>query len=129
MRLGSYPAVLKKGSHAYRAYSQRPKGRWEFDKGTSIIREHHRHRYEVNPLYIGEFEKRGIVFSGVSPDGKLMEIMELPQDTHPFFLGTQYHPEFTGSPLNPHPLFVEFLKACTEQKHHREGSSEDEEQQ
>jgi len=129
MRLGSYPAILKKGTLAYRAYSQRPEGRWAFDKATNIIHERHRHRYEVNPLYVSQFEQAGILFSGVSPDGKLMEIMELPQAVHPFFLGTQYHPEFTGSPLNPQPLFVEFFKACIDQKEQRESLSEEEEKE
>lgn len=100
MRLGAYPAVLKKGSIAYGAYRK------------YLISERHRHRYEVNPLYIERLEKAGLVFSGFSSDRKLMEIAELPRKVHPFFLGTQFHPEFKSRPLYPHPLFVEFLKAA-----------------
>jgi len=99
MRLGAYPATLKKGTVAHQAY------------GKNRISERHRHRYEVNPAYIARLEKKGLVFSGVSPDKRLMEIAELPQDKHPFFVGTQFHPEFKSRPLSPHPLFREFLKA------------------
>ncbi|MCX6765870.1 MAG: CTP synthase [Candidatus Moranbacteria bacterium] len=104
MRLGIYPAVLKKGTLAYRAY------------GKKIISERHRHRWEVNPEHIDRLEKGGLVFSGKSPDRRLMEIAELPQSVHPFFLGTQFHPEFTSSLLKSHPLFLEFMKACRENK-------------
>ena len=100
MRLGAYPALLKNGSLASVAY------------GVSKISERHRHRYEVNPKYIAELEKAGLIFSGQSPDGVLMEIAELSKKDHPFYLGTQFHPEFKSRPLNPHPLFVAFLKAC-----------------
>lgn len=99
MRLGAYPAYLKKGTVAQKAY------------GIELISERHRHRYEVNPEYIERIEKAGLVFSGTSPDRKLMEIAELPQSKHPFFLGTQFHPEFKARPLHPHPLFTEFIKA------------------
>ncbi|OGG43494.1 CTP synthase [Candidatus Jorgensenbacteria bacterium RIFCSPLOWO2_12_FULL_42_11] len=100
MRLGAYPAVLKKGTLAFRAY------------GKSSISERHRHRYEVNPDYVGQLEGKGIIFSGSSPDNRLMEIMELAQSVHPFFAATQFHPEFKSRPLNPHPLFREFIKAA-----------------
>lgn len=104
MRLGAYPALLKKGSVAARAY------------GVTEISERHRHRYEVNPEYIERLEKAGLVFSGTSPDGRLMEIAELPSSSHPFFLGTQFHPELKSRPLNPHLLFVAFMKACVLKK-------------
>ncbi len=100
MRLGAYPAVLKKDTIARRAY------------GKNVISERHRHRYEVNPAYIARLEKKGIIFSGQSPDRRLMEIMELPQSKHPFFVGTQFHPELKSRPLNPHPLFKEFIKTA-----------------
>lgn len=100
MRLGAYPAVLKKDTLAFRAY------------GKSSIAERHRHRYEVNPDYIGQLEEKGMIFSGFSPDRRLMEIMELPQSAHPFFVATQFHPEFKSRPLNPHPLFKEFIRAA-----------------
>jgi CTP synthase len=99
MRLGAYPAKLKKGSVAGKAY------------GVEEISERHRHRYEVNNDYVSDLEKAGLVFSGTSPDGTLMEIAELPTKVHPFFLGTQFHPEFRARPLSPHPLFTAFLKA------------------
>ena len=104
MRLGGYPAKLKKDTIAYGAYK------------ANNIRERHRHRYEVNPEYIILLEDKGLVFSGTSPDGRLMEIAELSKKEHPFFLGTQFHPEFQTSPTNPHPLFLEFIEACTKQQ-------------
>jgi CTP synthase len=98
MRLGAYPAKLKKNTVAIGAYK------------TPNISERHRHRWEVNPEYIQRLEKAGLVFSGTSPDGRLMEIAELPKKVHPFHLGTQFHPEFKSSPIHPHPLFGEFIK-------------------
>ena len=80
--------------------------------GEELIEERHRHRYEVNPSYIDALAENGLVFSGTSPDGILMEIAELPQKVHPFFVGTQFHPEFEARPLRPHPLFNGFLKAA-----------------
>jgi CTP synthase len=104
MRLGAYPAVIKKGTIAYSAY-KKPK-----------ISERHRHRWEVNPDYIEKLEKAGLVFSGKSPDSKLMEITELPQSVHPFFVGVQFHPELTSKPISSHPLFFEFVKASRKNK-------------
>ncbi len=98
MRLGAYRAILKKGSIAEKAYGQKE------------IDERHRHRYEVNPVYVADLEKAGLVFSGSSEDGVLKEIAELPQSVHPFMLGTQFHPEFHGRPLAPQPIFTAFLK-------------------
>lgn len=104
MRLGEYPAKLTKGSIVRDAYK------------TGTVHERHRHRYEVNPEYVDQFEKAGIVFSGQSPDGVLMEIAELPKKEHPFFVGVQFHPEFLARPLNPHPLFSAFIKAAAKKK-------------
>ena len=104
MRLGAYPANLKPGTIARGAY------------GAAKISERHRHRYEVNPKYIDTLQKNGMVFSGISPDRRLMEIMELPKSVHPFFLGTQFHPEFKSRPLRPQPLFVEFIRAAINKK-------------
>lgn len=104
MRLGAYPCKLKDGTIAREAY-----------RSTSVS-ERHRHRYEVNPEYVERLEAAGLVFSGTSPDGRLMEIAELPQDVHPFMLGTQFHPELKARPLSPHPLFDAFLKAAKERK-------------
>ena len=104
MRLGTYPCVLKDGTIAGTAY------------GTGTIDERHRHRYEVNPSYIQKLTDAGMVFSGASPDGTLMEIAELPKEKHPFMLGTQFHPEFLSRPLSPHPLFTAFIKAAGEKK-------------
>lgn len=114
MRLGLYPAKLLKGSVAQEAYSYFDGKR--LDKPTVTIKERHRHRYEVNPKYVTRLEKAGLVFSGKSPDGTLCEIAELPRSEHPFFLGTQFHPEFLARPLMPHPLFTEFLKAAKAKK-------------
>jgi len=98
MRLGGYPAVLKEGSVVHKLY------------GKDDVMERHRHRYEVNPEYIPILEQNGLVFSGQSPDRKLMEFIELPK--HKFFVGTQAHPEFKSRPLVPHPLFRGFVEAC-----------------
>lgn len=100
MRLGEYPAVLAAGTIARAAYKQ------------SEIVERHRHRYEINNQFVPRLRERGVIFSGTSPDGQLMEIMELPRTTHPFFVGTQFHPEFLARPLAPHPLFTAFVKAA-----------------
>lgn len=109
MRLGSYPAYLKDGSIAKDAY------------GADVVEERHRHRYEVNPDYIERLEKEGLVFSGTSPDGVLMEIAELPKKVHPFYLGSQFHPELQARPLSPHPLFTRFLEAAHERSLKGEG--------
>jgi len=98
MRLGGWPAILKENSKVFNLYGQRR------------IVERHRHRYEVNPKYVEVLERKGMIFSGKSPEGKLMEFLELPE--HKFFIGTQGHPEFKSRPLNPHPLFKGFIKAC-----------------
>jgi CTP synthase len=100
MRLGAYPCELKKGSIAEHAYEK------------SEISERHRHRYEVNPEYVTKLEEAGLVFSGKSPNGVLMEIAELPKSEHPFMLGTQFHPELRARPLAPHPLFTAFITAA-----------------
>ena len=104
MRLGACPAALKKNTIAFRSY------------GEHLISERHRHRWEVNPDYIEKLEKKGLVFSGQSPDKRLMEVAELPKEQHPFFLGTQFHPEFKSRPLSPHPLFREFMRAAITKK-------------
>lgn len=104
MRLGAYTAVLKNGTIARSLYKHKE------------VEERHRHRYEVNPEFIAQLESKGLVFSGTSPDGILMEIAELPENEHPFFLGTQFHPEFTARPLSPHPLFTGFIAAAKKQK-------------
>ena len=104
MRLGAYKALLAEKTIAREAY------------GTKEIIERHRHRYEVNPMYINRLEDKGLIFSGRSPEGHLMEIAELPKSVHPFFVGTQFHPEFLARPLSPHPLFTAFIKACIKNK-------------
>jgi len=102
MRLGVYDAKLTEGSIAREAY------------GEEVVEERHRHRYEINPEYVPQLTEAGLVFSGTSPDGVLMEIAELPKDKHPFYLGCQFHPELQARPLSPHPLFTAFLKAAGE---------------
>ncbi len=109
MRLGAYPALLKEGTIAREAYEAAGKGKT--DAAFLTVSERHRHRYEVNPDYIKAIEQAGMIFSGTSPDGRLMEIAELPRSAHPFFLGTQFHPELKARPLDPHPLFTAFIKA------------------
>jgi CTP synthase len=102
MRLGSYPARLQKGSVAAAAY------------GSTDITERHRHRYEVANAYRDRLAEAGLVFSGTSPDGLLVEFAELPREVHPFFVGTQAHPELKSRPTRPHPLFAAFVQAAIE---------------
>jgi len=97
MRLGTYPCRIEEGSLAYQAYNKK------------MIGERHRHRYEFNNTYLEIFGKAGLVYSGVSPDKELVEIVELKD--HPWFLGCQFHPEFRSKPMDPHPLFREFIRA------------------
>ena len=100
MRLGAYPAKLEEGTIAKSLYGQ------------AEISERHRHRWEVSPEYISKIAAAGLVFSGKSPDGKLMEIIELPTSKHPFLVGAQFHPEFKSTPLKAHPLFFGFVSAA-----------------
>jgi CTP synthase len=100
MRLGSYPAKLEAGSLAARAY------------GKLLVADRHRHRYEVNNAYRERLIAAGLRFSGTSPDGHLVEVVELPPETHPFYVGTQAHPEFTSRPTKAHPLFRAFIAAA-----------------
>lgn len=104
MRLGNYVEKIVPGTIAYGAY------------GKEEVEERHRHRYEINPEYVKQLTDAGLVFSGVSPDGVLMEIAELPESVHPFYLGTQAHPELIARPLAPHPLFSAFLAAAKAKK-------------
>lgn len=128
MRLGGYLCLLQSGTIAYEAYK---KAGWlgrrldvaveeQYEKLSAGdlkhmkergILERHRHRYEVNPKFVEQIKGAGLVFSGTSPTGALMEIAELPRTEHPFFLGVQFHPEFLARPLDPHPIFTEFVKA------------------
>ena len=101
MRLGAYPAKLEEGSLVAEQY------------GTLEISERHRHRYEVNIEYRKKLEAAGLKFSGLSPDGVLPEIVEIPG--HPWFIGVQYHPELKSRPFEPHPLFDGFVKAALAQ--------------
>lgn len=101
MRLGEWACQLKEDSLARDVYH-----------GATEIGERHRHRYEFNPEYRGVLEKEGLVFSGISPDGKFVEMVELPRDAHPFFIACQFHPEYKSKPLAVHPLFDSFVKAA-----------------
>jgi CTP synthase len=97
MRLGAYDCALKAGSRARKLY------------GADVISERHRHRYEFNNVYREAMESAGMEFVGVNPESDLVEIIEL--KNHPYFVGTQFHPEFKSRPLHPHPLFVGLIKA------------------
>ena len=103
MRLGLYPCLLQPGTKAAAAYSE------------SKVEERHRHRFEFNNAFRDEFEKHGMLFSGLSPDGRLVEIVELRD--HPYMVASQFHPEFLSRPMNPHPLFTGLLKAAKERAH------------
>jgi CTP synthase len=100
MRLGMYPAALKPGSTAERVY------------GSALVEERHRHRYEVNNSYREQLENLGLSFSGTSPDGHLVEYVELPTDVHPYYIGTQAHPELRSRPTRAHPLFKGLIEAA-----------------
>jgi len=100
MRLGAYDATLTEGSKVAEVY------------GTTSIEERHRHRYEVDIKYREQLEKSGLLFSGMSPDGKLPEIVEWTD--HPWFIGVQFHPELKSKPFAPHPLFADFVRAAVE---------------
>lgn len=102
MRLGTYPCKVAEGSLAHKAY------------GVLEVKERHRHRYEFNNAYRETLAKHGMVFSGLSPDGRLVEIVEIP--SHPWFLATQFHPEFMSRPHHPHPLFSSFVAAALRRK-------------
>nr|WP_235833759.1 CTP synthase [Aeromicrobium chenweiae] len=104
MRLGSYPAALKEGSIVAEVY------------GADKIEERHRHRYEVNNAYRAQLEKAGLVFSGTSPDAKLVEFVELPREVHPYYVATQAHPELRSRPTKPHPLFAGLVGAALERQ-------------
>jgi len=107
IRLGGWPCLITPGTHLEKAYLKK------FKKG-EIISERHRHRYEYNNEYREAFEKKGLRVAGTSPDGKIVEAVEITD--HPFFVGTQFHPEYISRLLDPHPLFVEFVKVCAERK-------------
>ncbi|MBW2036710.1 MAG: CTP synthase [Deltaproteobacteria bacterium] len=109
MRLGAYPCILKEGSLAFAAYKKKE------------ISERHRHRYEFNNAFREKLENAGLTASGVSPDGKLVEIVEIAD--HPWFLGCQFHPEFKSRPMEPHPLFVSFILAALDCKRQKPGGS------
>ena len=100
MRLGLYRAMLAEGTLVRDLY------------GEPTVEERHRHRYEVNNGYRERLEQAGVVFSGLSPDGRLVEFAELRRDLHPFFVGTQAHPEFLSRPTRPHPLFTGLIAAA-----------------
>jgi CTP synthase len=110
MRLGAWPCNLAEDSLAREIY------------GSEEISERHRHRYEFNPEFRENLEKGGLVFSGVSPDGKFVEIVELSRNEHPWFLGCQFHPEYKSKPLSAHPLFASFVRAAYENRLHSETS-------
>ena len=121
IRLGAWPCVIKSGTkldEIYKNYGKNNDGPWQQSNGsnvapagtTNVIYERHRHRYEFNNEYREKFEKAGLVISGTSPDGELVEAIELMN--HPFFIGTQFHPEYIARPLTPHPIFMAFVKAC-----------------
>jgi CTP synthase len=105
MRLGAYPCRVSEPSHVFEAYK------------TDFIKERHRHRYEFNNKYLKDFENAGMIGTGVNPDTQLIEIVEIPQ--HKWFVGVQFHPEYKSTVLNPHPIFVEFIKASLGHKNSR----------
>ena len=111
MRLGAWPCELAPNSLVRQVYG-----------GAEEISERHRHRYEFNPEYRKKLADEGLVFSGVSPDGKFVEIIELPHEVHPWFIACQFHPEYKSKPLNAHPLFSAFVKAAHENRIQNETS-------
>jgi CTP synthase len=131
IRLGAWPCVVKRGTKlygAYKKYGAKDDSPWfqervglkgskysEAQKGKdTVVWERHRHRYEFNNKYREQFAKEGFVISGSSPDGKLVEAIELAE--HPFFVGTQFHPEYLSRPLSPHPIFTGFVETLINEK-------------
>lgn len=112
MRLGAYDCVLKPGTLAHKIYKKHDAFK---DEANNMISERHRHRFEFNNKYREMLENEGFVISGTSPDDFFVEMIELPQDKHPFFIATQAHPEYKSMPLKPHPMFIEYLKAVIKQ--------------
>jgi CTP synthase len=110
MRLGAYPCNLREGTLAHRIY------------GAVEISERHRHRYEINQKYMETLVEHGLVISGISPDGKFVEMVELKD--HPWFLGCQFHPEYKSKPFDPHPLFVSYIRASLEAHLHKQAEDE-----
>lgn len=108
MRLGGWRAIVKKGTRAWDIYN---KYHGFINKARDVTSERHRHRYEFNDAYIKDFEKKGFVISAKSEDVGLVEIIELPEKDHPFYLGTQGHPEYKSRPLTPHPIFLAYIEA------------------
>lgn len=113
MRLGAWPCELSEGSLSQEIYG-----------GAEEISERHRHRYEFNPEFRETLERAGLVFSGVSPDRKFVEMIELPRDVHPWFVACQFHPEYKSKPLSAHPLFTSFVRAAHENRLQNETSME-----
>jgi CTP synthase len=107
IRLGAWPCRLTKKTIIYHCYQKYAK----ISSSSLIISERHRHRYEFNNQYKEKLTKAGLIISGTSPDGKLVEAIELPPSVHPFFVGTQFHPEYQSRPLSPHPIFLGFIEA------------------
>lgn len=110
IRLGHWLCVLKRGTLLYSLYTADQD--YEFRVAGLRVNERHRHRYELNNRYLRSLEGKGLTASGSLPNGQLVEAVELPPEQHPFFLGTQFHPEYQSWPLQPHPIFVGFIKAC-----------------
>ncbi len=109
MRLGGWQAHIKPGTMADKIYAV---NNAYTDKSKYLTSERHRHRYEFNDAYTSDFENKGFTISARSVVEKLVEIIELPQSTHPFYMGTQGHPEYKSRPLSPHPIFIAFIEAC-----------------
>jgi CTP synthase len=112
MRLGLYPALLAEGSMVRELYSE------------PMVQERHRHRYEVNNAFRDQLERTGLTFSGLSPDGRLVEFIELPRSLHPYFVATQAHPELLSRPTSPHPLFSGLVAAALERSRTGRGAQE-----
>ncbi len=109
MRLGGWDAIVKKGTQTYEIYHQYAGFK---NKEKSLISERHRHRYEFNDGFAKDFENKGLIISARSVNENLAEIIELPEEAHPFYMGTQGHPEYKSRPLLPHPIFLAFINAC-----------------
>ena len=113
MRLGAWKAIVKKDTIAWGSYE---KYNQFIDKSKGLTSERHRHRYEFNDAYAKNFDNKGLIIAARSVVENLVEIVELPKSVHPFYLGTQGHPEYKSRPLSPHPIFLEFLEACINKK-------------
>ena len=113
IRLGAYPCKIAKNTILEESYSKIENLKLKIENSHLLVSERHRHRYEFNNDYRKQMEEKGLIVAGTSPDDQLVEAIELSRNIHPFFVGVQFHPEYKSRPLDPHPIFVEFIRTAS----------------